>query len=71
MKLHRHIAPRACLALGLCLIAVSALAQSKLDIEQANEDYIHTPSGFDAPGKPAITTASNAASLKLIFIDAA
>lgn len=57
------------LVIGLSLAAASAPAQTKLDIEQADEDYIHTPAGFDAPGKPAIATGPDSASLTLTFVD--
>lgn len=60
---------RAFLIIGLSLANASAPAQTKLDIEQTDEDYIHTPAGFDAPGKPAIATAPDSASLTLTFVD--
>lgn len=71
MNFNRTTSPRFCLALGLSLLTASSFAQSRLDIEQADEDYIHTPTGFNAPGKPALATAPESATLKLTFLDEA
>jgi hypothetical protein len=71
MKFRQRILFHASLALGLSVLTVSSFAQSRLDIEQADEDYIHTPTGFNAPGKPALATAPESATLKLTFLDEA
>jgi len=50
--------------------ATLAQGQARHDLEQADEDYIHTPPGFSEPGKPALATSPDAALLNITFIDA-
>lgn len=59
------------LAVILLSVAIPVSAQTRHDREQKDEDYIHTPPGFSEPGKPALATGKDAASLMLKFVDPA
>ncbi len=59
------------LSVFLLSLAITASAQTRHDREQQDEDYIHTPPGFNNPGKAALANGKDAATLMLKFIDAA
>ena len=70
---HRSSPFLACTPLAVALAFLSASAstsgQTRQDREQADEDHIHTPPGFTTPGKPALATSADAASVALTFVE--